>query len=241
MIKAKPVTSLAILGVLSVFSFLLMSEKLLITVIVGFMIINLFKGCYRPILSAELILQYPFVSSMSTNQAITSIITTSIVGVLQFSMAFMFQDIENGNFAFAFFTLGTILIGYIYTLFPTKWEIKHSQNPITGKTGILEKIGYNLSFKQVYPVDTSFEHLQYIARTSQNSHIPSAMFEPFQNSKGQIGLITKFLGELHLSDIVDSSEQYDLCTKIVEKVPEEKNYFPPAKIVPEYYLQPKTT
>ena len=60
------------------------------------------------------------------------------------------------------------------------------------------------------------------------------MFEPFQNSKGQIGLITKFLGELHLSDIVDSSEQYDLCTKIVEKVPEEKNYFPPAKIVPEY-------
>lgn len=205
---------LLVLSGILVLSYLFMSVDHLSAVVVGFMLINLFKGCYRPVLGADLVNEYPFKSSLGTNSAIVYSLSVIFAAGFQFILASYYGEIEYGNIIFALWTSLIISVVFYISLFPSKWKYDSKENPLTGKKGSVQKRKDELIYIQVYPPSTPIEHLKHLSEVTKLGRYPASPARIFSNAKEQ-GIETLFLGELHLSDVLDSQKQYEICEKLL--------------------------
>lgn len=212
---AKDICILVLGGGLIIAYFLMSFNNLLLTVL-GFMLINTFKGCYRPILSAELINCYPFKNSLNTNLAIIHIIAVILTSVIQFNISYTYFNIEKGNLSYAGLSLLCISLGYIYSKKTSNWKIHTQRSLVTNKVGFIHKNENELSYSQIYPFDLGYDHLSQIAAVVNSGKYSTKPIVPFR-SENQIGITTAYLGDLHLSDILDPEKQFLLCEKLLSE------------------------
>ncbi len=141
-----------VLGSVLIFSYMLMSISYIWCVILGFMTINIFKGCYRPLISTELVTHYPFKNSMSTNSSIIYSITVIFSSLIQYFLAYSYKIIEIGNLTFASFSALILFCSYLFSRSSSEWKIKSQINALTGKLGIIEKktITFHI-FSSIHP------------------------------------------------------------------------------------------
>lgn len=229
-------TEILVVGSLLLLSFLLMGIDQLPYVIAGFMILNVFKGCYRPLVGTELINCYPFRSSMGTNSAVVYTLSVIFSSAIQYMLAFYYTTIEQGNVIFAIFSTGIIILSFMITKLPSKWRIKGKKNALTGKIGIIEKASHQITYIQLYPPTISEEHLKQISLATQLGRYPAKTMYPFMNAQDGRGIKSDFLGEIHLSDILDKEKQYRICQKVLMDSKESSSSLSQARISPPYHI-----
>lgn len=203
---------LCTLGLLLIISYLLMSINILAFTIAGFMLINAFKGCYRPIISAEIINLYPFKSSLNTNLAVVHVICIISAALIQYGISFSYFSISHGNFFYALFTLIVLGIGFLCSSKTSQWKIKGCKGLLTEKIGLIEKNKEGIFYLQFYPKNIDFEYLNHIAKMAESGKYPTKPIQPFMESD-KIGIKTPYMGDLHLSDILDPLHQYAICQR----------------------------
>jgi hypothetical protein len=227
---------LILLTLIFIFSFVLMSFSNLITSIAGFLSINLFKGIYRPILGADLVNSFPFSSSINTNFSIIATITIITSSITQYLFSFVYTNVEIGNVYFIYFSLIVFLIIFIISKSNTYWKIKLGKNILTQKNGIIEKNLSKVSFFQIYPKNVEKERLIQISNIVKLQPYPANELSYFVDSHGEKGLKSSFLGEIHLSDILDPNKQFIICQKLLDAASLLQTGLQNALITPEYYI-----
>lgn len=206
-----------LLGMLLVFSYLLLSIKFLPLAIIGFMFINVFKGCYRPIISSEMINSYPFVSSLNTNLGVVHFICLIVAALLQYTISYSYVDVERGNFVYAIISFIVVALTFLCSRRASEWQIKCQTGMLTEKLGLIEKNEGRLFYLQVYPKYIGLDYLTRIAKIAEAGRYPSKSIVPFIYNEKQVGLRTDYLGDLHLSDIIDPKKQFSICQTLLNE------------------------
>lgn len=231
---------MVILTLLLTFSFLAMSFDSLYSVILGFMFINLFKGCYRPLLNAELINKYPFNGSRSTNLALITTLVIIASSLFQYILASFYHDIFFGNLIFAIIAAGVLLPLARTSEKTSSWHMPAVQSSLSGKKSYVFKRQGEMLFAQIYPHDVSEQELEIIPRMANQSNYPTEKLTLFFKVNGLRGIETKFLGETHLSDILDETVQYRICEKLIDQMIPGIQVEHPARIMPIEHILPPT-
>ncbi|PJD96464.1 MAG: hypothetical protein CK425_05690 [Parachlamydia sp.] len=231
-------TEVAILITMLFLSYLSMSIDSLFAVIIGFMLINLFKGCFRPLIGSELINRYPFNSSRSTNLALVSTLSIIVSSVFQYSIAFFYNDILFGNILFASLTLIILVASGLALSSVSSWCMREETSPLTGKKSYASKRDGELFFAQIYPSSTSDQELQDICDIACKSGYPVQKMISFVKVNGVKGLETKFLGEIHLSDLLDEDKQYRVCERLIDQMKPTHQMSRPARMIREEHIMP---
>lgn len=226
---------LTILSGLLIVSYLLMGFNGVATVVLGFMIINVFKGCYRPIISAELVNEYPFKNSLNTNLSIVYLLSVFLSSIIQYIVSFNYINIENGNLLYAFLSIVILAIGYLFSKFQSDWKIIDKNDSITQKKSFIKRKDNSIFYIQEYPSHVPIEHLQHIQQVTELSKYPTKPHYIFHVGAKK-GIETQFLGDTLLCDILDTERQYKICEQIFCHTASSHTNFPKAKILQEGYI-----
>lgn len=227
-----------VLSILLILSYALMGSENVISVIIGFMVINLFKGCYKPLLSAEMVNAFPFKRSLSTNTAIMYSLSIACSSLLQYFLSYVYENPEKGNIVFAFFTAFVVIPAFLVTKLPSSWAFISNPNKLSGKQGIIEKKNGKIEFIQIYSVTTSPVQLERLSKIVNLGRYPVLPIQFFKGSRDSYGLQTTFLGDIHLSDITDCLKQYEICQSLLALPNVSCSDLTPACIPSEYHIFP---
>ena|GEM_PF-4650858 len=218
-------------------SYALLSFANIFSAVLGFFLINIFKGYYRPIISAELANQYPFKSSLNTNLAVISLIGVCISSTFQFGISFFYTNIEYGNFTYGALSFAIVLLIYFYAMSYSDWKIRGVDGLISKKHGYIQKKDNELEYIQIYPKETSHESLALISDAIAHGRYPTHNLIILELGKGQHGIKTKYYGDVHLCDISDAKKQYLFCETLLNHVKNKPIIlFPKANSLAQHHI-----
>jgi len=190
----------------------------LITVL-GFLILCIFKGAYRPLFIAEISKRVVIKPMMSTVLSSAALIGSVVVAVIHYGLAPLYSDIYLGNLVFV--GIAIVVIPFMILIYKrkVKWSYKLSKQPLTQKENILVIDGEDIIMKQKYPKWIDVEHFSKLIQILEKPIYPSSTYNINATS---FSSETQYLGSKSMVNLTPS-DQLSCCKRIFENFIERKN------------------
>ncbi|WP_370930968.1 MFS transporter [Bartonella sp. DGB1] len=206
-----------VIGLIAVIAFGLMSFVSSVALLIGFLVLSIFKAAYRAYFSAILIDSLSSVNAVATILSICSIFTYLVLFIFSFLYGYFSVGFQVSNLYLAIF-LAMIFVLAMIILYSFREEIKEvsRKNSQSGKFHYLHREYQYFKYIQKYPA-VNYINNNLINKTYVNSLYPSPKLLKIDHDKIEWEFIKgKVLSEL------DSESQKNIIIKFV-KIFEERN------------------
>lgn len=203
---------LILLGML-ILAFLLMGISNFEAIVAGFLLINLFKGGFRPLINAELTNQMPFQRLTAQTLSFTSFVSAFFLIQMQLGLSCIYSNPARGNLFYAGVAATCILSALAYASWPYTWQVAEQRSRGRRKRALICENG-TYQVMQFYPRATSRKSLQQLIAASELSIYPAPISSWHQVHQGYC-VKTPFLGDVTLAQIRDGARQKTLCRELL--------------------------
>lgn len=196
-----------------VLAFIAMGSNHISAIIAGFLVVNLFKGGFRPLLNAELTNKMPFQRLTAQALSLASFTTALFVNVLQWTLAGQYKTGSRGHFLYAFIAVTSVLAALVYANFHFKWTVYERKSRQRVKKSRLICIDGIYCLAQFYKVgDQKLMADMKSASQRQIYPTPPITLKPLPPG---FSVEMAFLSDIKLGDLKDASRQFSLSRALL--------------------------
>lgn len=221
----KQITTLLIMDV---FAFLAMGSNHIYAVIMGFLMVNLFKGGFRPLINAELTNKMPFQRLTAQALSFASFTTALFVNVSQWALAGQYRNGSKGHLIYALIATLCVFSALVWSTLHYCWTVFERKSRQRIKKSQLICIDGAYRLVQTYQaVDRElFADMKW---AGQEQIYPTPLIS-LRSTPRATSVEMAFLSDIKLGDLRDRHRQFAMCRDLLKAHKERRGFQRCAKL-----------
>lgn len=211
-----------ILLAMDAFAFFAMGTDHILAIIAGFLMINLFKGGFRPLVNAELTNQMPFHRLTAQALSFASFASALFANALQWALAGQYKEGSKGHIYYALIASICVLSALAYSALQYRWTVFERKSRQRNKKSQLICKNGDFLLLQLYPLEE--EKLFDDMKTASMEQIYPTPRLNIRSTMRNFEVEMPFLGDVKLGDLRDAGRQFAMCRDFLI-ARREKNLF----------------